>query len=143
MDDYILLVEDNPDDVFLTRRAFKKCNIQVRLEVARDGVEALDFLRNSMASANGEPWNLPVMILLDLKLPKMDGHDVLMALRDDPRMQIIPVVVLTTSEQKSDIRRCYQLGANSFIRKPIDLIHFQAVVEQLGLYWLALNERAG
>ena len=143
MDDYILLVEDNPDDVFLTRRAFKKCNIQVRLEVARDGVEALDFLRNSMANANGEPWNLPVMILLDLKLPKMDGHDVLMALRDDPRTQIIPVVVLTTSEQKSDIRRCYQLGANSFIRKPIDLIRFQAVVEQLGLYWLALNERAG
>ncbi len=129
----ILLVEDNPDDETLTLRALKKNNISNQVVVARDGTEALDFL-----FGNGNM--LPVLVLLDLKLPKVDGMEVLRRTRAEPRTHLLPVVVLTTSKEEQDLIHSYQLGANSYIRKPVDFAQFTEAVRQLGLYWLVLNE---
>ena len=129
----ILLVEDNPDDVSLTIRALKKSNIMNDVIVARDGVEALDLLL-SENSLN------PTLILLDLKLPKINGFEVLKRLRDDEHTRLVPVVILTSSREESDVISGYNLGANSYIRKPVDFIQFADAVQNLGLYWLVLNE---
>ncbi len=129
----ILLVEDNPDDVVLTKRAFMKANILNEVVVARDGVEALEYL-------HGEKRIIPVLILLDLKLPKMGGLEVLKRLRADAGTRLLPVVILTSSREESDIVNGYSLGANSYIRKPVDFNQFADAMQKLGLYWLALNE---
>nr|WP_184040547.1 response regulator [Chitinivorax tropicus] len=136
----ILLVEDNPDDEMLALRAFKKNNISNEIVVARDGVEALDYLFGTGAHADRTESVHPALILLDLKLPKLDGLGVLKALREDARTQLIPVVVLTTSKEEDDLLKCYSLGANSYIRKPVDFNQFIDAVRQVGLYWLVLNE---
>jgi two-component system response regulator len=135
----ILLVEDNPDDELLTLRALKKNNIHNEVAVAHDGEEALAWLqrRGAYASRSPEP---PVLVLLDLKLPKVDGLEVLRQLRADPQLAIVPVVILTTSSEEQDIVSSYRLGANSYIRKPVDFAQFTESVRQLGLYWLVLNE---
>ncbi len=136
----ILLVEDNADDEDLTLRALKKSNIMNRVVVARDGVQALDYLfirgEHSTRDANEQPQ----VILLDLKLPKLDGLEVLRSLRADPRTKLLPVVILTSSAEEQDIIRGYDLGANSYIRKPVDFTQFVDAVRQLGLYWLVLNQ---
>lgn len=130
----ILLVEDNPDDVALTLRAFEKNRIANPVVVARDGIEALDFL---FGDAGRES---PAVVLLDLKLPKVDGLEVLRRIREDERTRLTRVVVLTSSREQQDVARSYSLGANSFIRKPVDFQQFLEAVGQLGLYWLLLNE---
>jgi two-component system, response regulator len=136
----ILLVEDNADDEILTLRAFQKNNILNRVVVAHDGVEALDFLFGAGAYAGRDPSEHPQVILLDLKLPKVDGLEVLRQLRGDPRTRRIPVVVLTSSNEERDLVVSYDLGANSFIRKPVDFDQFVEAVRQLHLYWMLLNE---
>jgi two-component system response regulator len=137
----ILLVEDNADDEILTLRAFQKNNILNRVVVAHDGVEALDFLFGAGAYAGRQgPFEHPQVILLDLKLPKVDGLEVLRLLRGDPRTRRIPVVVLTSSSEGRDLLSAYDLGVNSFIRKPVDYVHLVEVVRQLHLYWMLLNE---
>ena len=141
-DRVILLVEDNPKDEELTLRAFKKSNILNPVVVARDGVEALDYLFARGGHANREPAALPQLILLDLKLPKVDGLEVLRTLRADERTKLLPVVVLTSSNEEQDLIRSYSLGANSYVRKPVDFAQFLDAVRQLGLYWLILNETA-
>jgi two-component system response regulator len=134
----ILLVEDNPKDEALTLRALKKSNIMNRVVVVHDGAEALDYLFGRNADGNANP--LPQLILLDLKLPKIDGLEVLKRIRSDARTQILPVVVLTTSTEDKDRTEGYRLGANSYVRKPVDFLRFAEAVGQLGLYWLVLNE---
>lgn len=135
----ILLVEDNPDDEALTLRAFAKNNISNRIVVVRDGVEALDWLLRRGAHAHrAEPD--PQIVLLDLKLPKIDGLEVLRQLRGDPRTRLLPVVILTSSKEESDLLRGYELRANSYIRKPVDFAHFVDAVREIGMYWLVLNE---
>jgi two-component system response regulator len=136
----ILLVEDNPDDVALTLRAFRKNRILNRVVVARDGVEALDYLFATGAYAERDPAEAPAVVLLDLKLPRLDGLEVLRRLRADPRTQLTRVVVLTSSKEETDVVRSYTHGANSYIRKPVDFDSFMSAVGQLGLYWLLLNE---
>ncbi|MEW9900686.1 response regulator [Chitinivorax sp. PXF-14] len=136
----ILLVEDNPDDEMLALRAFKKNNITNEIVVARDGVEALDYLFGNAGYAGRDTSHQPALILLDLKLPKMDGLEVLKALRADARTRLIPVVVLTTSKEEDDLLKSYTFGANSYIRKPVDFNQFIDAVRQVGLYWLVLNE---
>jgi len=136
----ILLVEDNPDDVALTMRAFKRNHILNEVVVARDGVEALDFLFGTGAHHGRDTSVLPSVMLLDLKLPRLDGREVLKRLRSDPRTRLVRVVVLTSSKEEQDILQCYQLGANSYIRKPVDFDSFMTAMGQLGLYWLLLNE---
>jgi two-component system, response regulator len=136
----ILLVEDNDDDVKLTRRAFRKNNIMNELVVVGDGVAALEYLHGALAPADGSTPVLPAVILLDLKLPKMDGMDVLREIRADPRLRRQPVVILTTSKEDQDVVKSYDLGANSYIRKPVDFEQFCGAMNQLGLYWLVLNE---
>jgi two-component system response regulator len=137
----ILLVEDNPDDELLTLRALKKNNIRNEISVAHDGVEALEFLFGTVSSDTNLPSNLiPELILLDLKLPRIDGLEVLRKIRGNERTRLIPVVVLTTSIEEQDLLRSYGLGANSYVRKPVDFQQFIAAVGQLGLYWLILNE---
>ena len=138
----ILLVEDNADDEALTLRALRKNNISNEIVVARDGVEALDFLFGTGAWAGREVDALPELVLLDLKLPKIDGFEVLKQLRADPRTHLLPVVILTSSREQQDIINGYGLGANSYVRKPVDFQQFVDGVRQLGLYWLVLNERA-
>ncbi len=138
----ILLVEDNPDDVALTLRALKKNNISNKIVVAYDGVEALDYLFQTGPHA-GHITIQPQLILLDLKLPKLDGFEVLKKVRADPRTRSLPVVILTSSKEQQDIAEGYGLGANSYIRKPVDFEQFVEAVRQLGLYWLVLNENAG
>lgn len=134
----ILLVEDNPDDEALTLRAFKKNNI-TDVVVVRDGVEALDYL-HGMGDYTGRDTNkLPSVVLLDLKLPRMDGQEVLMNIRADPRTRLLPVVVLTSSNEEQDLIHTYGLGANSYIRKPVDYTEFIEVTNQLSKYWLGLN----
>lgn len=136
----ILLVEDNPDDEMLALRAFKKNNITNEVNIARDGVEALDFLFGRGTYEGRDLAHQPSLILLDLKLPKMDGLEVLKALRANEHTKLIPVVVMTTSKEEDDLVRSYSLGANSYIRKPVDFNQFIDAVRQVGLYWLVLNE---
>ncbi|MDA8424406.1 MAG: response regulator [Nitrospiraceae bacterium] len=136
----ILLAEDNPDDVQLTLRALKKSNILNEVVVAQDGVEALDYLSGTGKYAGRDTNILPQVILLDLKMPRMDGLEVLHRIRGDERTKLLPVVVLTTSSEDRDRVESYKLGANSYIRKPVDFNQFAEAVRQLGLYWLVLNE---
>lgn len=136
----ILLVEDNPDDEALTLRALKKNNIGNELVIVRDGAEALDFLFGTGAFAGRDPSQLPQVVLLDLKLPKIDGLEVLRRVRENPITQLLPVVILTSSKEEQDMITSYKLGANSYVRKPVDFNQFVMAVRQLGLYWLVLNE---
>ncbi|MBI3951057.1 MAG: response regulator [Acidobacteria bacterium] len=136
----ILLVEDNPDDVELTLHALKKHNLANRIEIVRDGTEALQFIFCTGAYAHRHIEDSPKVILLDLKLPKVDGLEVLRQIKADPRTRMIPVVVLTSSREERDILESYQLGVNSFITKPVDFEQFTEAVRQLGLYWLLLNQ---
>jgi two-component system response regulator len=138
----ILLVEDNPDDEALTLRALKKNNIRNEVIIARDGVEAIDYLFGTGAHAGRDLSIMPQVILLDLKLPKMDGFEVLERIRSSESTQYLPVVILTTSSEDQDRIRGYDLGANSFVRKPVAFDKFIEAVRQLGLYWLILNETA-
>ena len=140
-DRVILLVEDNPDDEALTLRALKKNNITNKIVVARDGVEALDYLFGTGMYAARDTSVEPELILLDLKLPKIDGFEVLKKLRADERTKLLPVVILTSSKEQQDVVNGYGLGANSYVRKPVDFQNFVEAVAQLGLYWLVLNER--
>lgn len=136
----ILLVEDTEDDILLTQRAIKKSKIMNELVVARDGVEALDYLFYRGAYANRDKSVSPALILLDLKLPKVDGIQVLQELRASEQLKYVPVVVLTSSKEQEDMLNSYRSGANSYIRKPVDFEQFSQAVQQLGLYWLLLNE---
>ncbi|MBA5608298.1 response regulator [Duganella sp. FT3S] len=136
----ILLIEDNPSDVALTERALKRNNITNTLVVAQDGQEGLDYLFGAGPYAGRDVAALPVLILLDLKLPKVDGLDVLRQIRADARTRRVPVVILTSSREEQDIAAGYDLGVNSYIRKPVDFAQFSETVRQLGLYWLVLNE---
>ncbi|MCL4559367.1 MAG: response regulator [Chloroflexi bacterium] len=135
----VLLVEDNPNDVELTIRALKRCSFIHHIHVARDGVEALDFVFCTGIHAQRTRTNQPHVILLDLKLPRMDGWTVLERLKADPNTQAIPVVILTSSSDPNDVTRCYQLGANSYIVKPVDFAEFTRVAQLLGTYWMTLN----
>lgn len=136
----ILLVEDNPDDEALTLRALNKNKVANKIVVVRDGAEALDYLFASGPYADRDPLELPQVILLDLKLPKIDGLEVLRRLRSDPRTHMLPVVILTSSREEQDLIQAYSSGANSYVRKPVDFNQFVEAIGQLGLYWLVLNE---
>ena len=136
----ILLVEDNPDDEALTLRALSRNGIRHQVHVARDGVEALDFLFARGPHAGRDTSQQPTVTLLDLKLPRLDGLEVLRALRGDQRTRCLPVVILTSSREDQDLVQGYGLGANSYIRKPVDFTQFVEAVRQVGLYWLVLNE---
>jgi two-component system response regulator len=137
----ILLVEDNPDDVALTLRALKKNNLGNEIVVANDGIEALDFVFGTGKYAGRDLGIEPELILLDLKLPKLDGFKVLERLRQDQRTKLLPVVILTSSKEQQDLIDGYGLGANSYVRKPVEFESFVEAVRNLGLYWLVLNER--
>lgn len=139
-DKNILLVEDNPDDEALTLRAMKKNNIANEIAVARDGAEALEYLFGTGAHAGRDLSKMPGIILLDLKLPKLDGLEVLRRLRADPRTKLIPVVILTSSKEEQDMISGYELGCNSYVRKPVDFNQFVQAAGNLGMYWLVLNE---
>jgi CheY-like chemotaxis protein len=134
----ILLVEDNPKDVLLTERAFKQSKIANELRVVRDGAEALEYLLGPGAGTAASP--APALVLLDLKLPKVDGLEVLRRIRQDERTRLLPVVILTSSDEEQDVLGSYGSGANSYIRKPVDFAQFTEAVSTLGLYWLVLNE---
>jgi len=136
----ILLVEDNPDDVELTIRAFEKANLTNPIIVVGDGSEAIDYLYCEGKYAGRDAASMPAVILLDLKLPKIDGLDVLREIRSKPSTRLLPVVILTSSLEEQDLISCYLTGANSYIRKPVDFNKFILAVQQLGLYWLLLNE---
>jgi two-component system response regulator len=136
----ILLVEDNPDDVDLTLRAFKKNNIMNKVVIAKDGVEAMDYLFGRSRYARRDVNDLPVVILLDLKLPKIDGLEVLKSIRQDERTKLMPVVILTSSTEEKDLINGYMMGANSYIRKPVEFNQFVEAMKHLGLYWLLWNE---
>ncbi len=136
----ILLVEDNPDDEELTLSALKDSNIVNEIVVTHDGAEALEYLFSTGRYADRAPVRLPQLILLDLKLPKLNGLEVLQRLRAEPRTQLIPVVMLTSSSEEEDIIASYRLGANSFVRKPVEFHRFSEAVRQLGLYWLLINQ---
>jgi two-component system response regulator len=136
----ILLVEDNPDDVVLTLRAFKKSNILNPVIVAKDGVEALDYLFGRGTYIGRDLKIMPTVVLLDLKLPKLDGLEVLKQIRADKRTRLLPVVILTSSKEDKDMINGYKLGANSYVRKPVDFAGFLEAAKELGCYWLLLNE---
>jgi len=136
----ILLVEDNPDDEALTLRALKKNHIGNTVFVVRDGAEALDFLFCTNIYADRDPNDLPQIILLDIKLPKIDGLEVLRRIRKDKRTRLLPVVILTSSKEEQDLIEAYEGGANSYIRKPVDFTQFAESIQQLGMYWLVLNQ---
>jgi CheY-like chemotaxis protein len=136
----ILLVEDNDDDVELTLRALRRNRVANRVDVVRDGAEALEYLFATGGYSGRDVRDTPNLVLLDLKLPKVGGLEVLERLRADPRTHRLPVVILTSSNVESDLARSYDLGANSYIRKPVDFTQFMETVNQLGLYWLVLNE---
>jgi two-component system response regulator len=136
----ILLVEDNPDDEALTLRALRRANVRNEVVVARDGVEALDYLFGTGAHAGRDTRDTPQVVLLDLKLPRLDGLEVLRRLRADERTTLLPVVILTSSNEDQDRIAGYRLGANSYVRKPVDFSQFVESVRQLGLYWLLLNQ---
>jgi two-component system response regulator len=141
-DRVIVLVEDNANDEELTLRAFRKSNIANRIVVVRDGAEALDYFFSRGVHAGRMAGEIAQLVLLDLKLPKIDGLDVLRALRADDRTRLIPIVVLTSSAEEQDLLRSYGLGANSYVRKPVDFTQFVEAVRQLGLYWLVINHAA-
>ena len=141
-DKVILLVEDNEDDEVLALRALTRNHILKRVVVARDGAEALDYLFATGTHASRGPEEAPALVLLDLKLPKISGLDVLRSLRGDKRTKYLPVVILTSSKEEQDLVSGYSLGANSYIRKPVDFGQFSEAVQQIGLYWLVLNESA-
>ena len=136
----ILLVEDNPQDLELTQRALKKANLANHIQVARDGEEALQFIFCEGPYAGRKIENGPKVVLLDLKLPKVDGKEVLARMKSDPRTKMIPVVVLTSSKEQSDLVESYKLGVNSYIVKPVNFEGFVAAVQELGMYWLLLNQ---
>ena len=136
----ILLVEDSQDDLDMTLRALRKANMANHIEVARDGVEALDFIFCEGAHAARKIENIPKLIMLDLKLPKIDGMEVLKRIKGDPRTKMIPVVMLTSSKEQNDVIRSYGLGGNSYIVKPVDFESFAEAVQKLGMYWLLLNQ---
>ena len=136
----ILLVEDSQDDLDMTLRALRKANMANHIEIARDGAEALDFIFCEGAHAARKIENLPRLILLDLKLPKIDGMEVLRRIKGDPRTKMIPVVMLTSSKEQNDVIRSYGLGGNSYIVKPVDFESFAEAVQRLGMYWLLLNQ---
>jgi two-component system, response regulator len=137
---FILLVEDNPDDEALTLRALSKRNVANSVVVARDGVEAIDFLFGTGSRAGRGVSELPKIVLLDLKLPKLDGFEVLRRIRADERTRTLPVVVLTPSKEERDVVQSYRDGCNSYVRKPVNFDEFIDAARQLGLYWLLLNE---
>jgi two-component system response regulator len=139
----ILLVEDNPNDVKLTMNAFKTANLANSVHVARDGVEALDFLFGAASSPDEKLQERPKLILLDLKLPRLDGHEVLKRIKGDPRTSAIPVVILTSSAEERDVMRTYEVGANSYIVKPVDFEQFTESVRDIGKYWLEINHTQG
>jgi len=139
-DKYILLVEDNADDEALSIRALKKNGVLNEVVVARDGVEATDFLFGTGTYAGQNARALPAVVLLDLKLPRLDGLEVLRRIRGDPRTKLLPVVVLTSSIEEADLAKSYSLGANSYLRKPVDFDQFMDAVRQIGTYWLMLNQ---
>lgn len=136
----ILLVEDNPNDRELTLHAFENGHIGNEVALANDGVEALDFLFCEGRHARRDPSLMPAVVLLDLKLPKIDGLEVLRRIRADARTRLLPVVILTSSKEEQDLLNGYSLGANSYIRKPVDFDKFNEAIRQLGLYWLVMNE---
>ena len=136
----ILLVEDNPDDEVLTLHALRKNKVGNKVYVARDGAEALDFLFCQNQYADRDPRDLPQLILLDIKLPKVDGLEVLRRIREDERTSLLPVVILTSSKEQQDLVQAYRNRANSYMRKPVDFTQFAESVQQLGLYWLVLNQ---
>ncbi len=140
MEKNILLVEDNPDDVELTLRALKQYNVRNQIAVVRDGAEALDFLFATGAYAERSVCPMPAVVILDLKLPKVDGLEVLKRMRADKRTKLTPVVILTSSKEEGDMVNGYKLGANSYVRKPVDFTEFVEAARQLGLYWLVVNE---
>ena len=137
---FILLVEDNPDDEALTLRALRKNNITNEVVVSHDGVEALDFLFSSGTHAGRDPHEMPALVLLDLKLPKVDGLEVLRRVRSHELTRRLPVVVLTSSREEGDISNSYQLGASSYIVKPVDFLKFMEIIRTVGQYWLTMNE---
>ncbi len=137
---FILLIEDNKDDIELTIRAFQKNNLKNEIVVIKDGGEAIDYIDKLSEAQPNEKLKLPTLILLDLKLPKADGIDILKKIRANPVTKFIPVVILTSSLEEQDLFNGYQFGANSYIRKPVDFNKFLSAVQQLGLYWLLLNE---
>lgn len=134
------MVEDNPDDEALIHRALKKHNIRNQVVVAHDGAEALDYLFGAGSYASRDTSLIPAVVLLDLKLPKLDGLEVLRRIRVDERTKLLPVVILTSSREEQDILKSYNFGANSYIRKPVDFEEFSEAVKQLGVYWLLLNQ---
>jgi two-component system response regulator len=140
VDTMILLVEDNPDDETLTLRALRKANVGNDVAVVRDGAEALDFLFGTGSHAGRDTSLMPQVVLLDLKLPKIDGLEVLRRIRAEPRTRLLPVVILTSSDEDQDRLQGYTLGANSYVRKPVEFAQFAEAVRQLGLYWLVLNQ---
>jgi len=135
----ILLVEDNPNDVKLTMNAFKIANLANSVHIARDGVEALEFLFGAASNLDEELLERPKLILLDLKLPRLDGHEVLKRIKGDPRTSAIPVVILTSSAEERDVMRTYEVGANSYIVKPVDFEQFTESIRDIGKYWLEIN----
>lgn len=139
-DDTILLVEDNADDEALTMRAFGKNHLPAAIEVVRDGPEALDYLFCQGQFSNRDPARMPRVVLLDINLPKLSGLEVLRRLRKDPRTKLLPIVILTSSNEEEDLLNSYQLGVNSYIRKPVDYNTFMEAIRQLGVYWLSLNQ---
>jgi len=136
----ILLVEDNPNDIELTLRAFEKSNITKEIVVARDGEQAIHYLHSTGPHADRDPTGMPDVVLLDMKLPKIDGLGVLRRMRADERTRRLPVVVLTSSKEEKDVMASYDLGANSFVRKPVDFAQFVEAARYLGIYWLTMNE---
>jgi len=136
---HILLVEDNPDDELLTLRALRKHNIASEITVARDGVEALDLLFGAGTHGGSDAASMPSLVLLDLKLPKVDGLEVLRRIRCDERTRLLPVVIFTSSNEEQDILECHTLGANSYIRKPVDFNQLSEALRLIGTYWLTLN----